>query len=174
MRATFTSYARVMSDADDLDACLHLLEDPGIEAFGMLLEAHNELSNAVGRRLDEETLVPVPWLGVLVRLARSPDQRLRMTHLATEMTMSTSGLTRLIDRVEAAGHVRREACREDRRGLLAVLTPEGRAVVARAAPKHVVDLETLLTDPLSEEQLAQLTDLLRTVRDHVRSLDSSG
>jgi len=163
-----------MTDATDLDECLRVLDDPGIEAFGMLLEAHNELSNAVGRRLDEETRVPIPWLGVLVRLARSPGQRLRMTRLAAEMTMSTSGLTRLIDRVEAAGHVRREACPDDRRGLLAVLTPEGRDVVLRAAPKHVADLETLLTAPLSPDQLAQLIDLLRIVRDHVRSLDSSG
>lgn len=162
-----------MSDTDDFDACLRVLDDPGVEAFGMLLEAHNELSNAVGRRLDEDLMVPVPWLGVLVRLARSPGQRLRMTRLAAEMTMSTSGLTRLIDRVEAAGHVRREACPEDRRGLLAVLTPEGRDVVLRAAPTHVADLDHLLA-PLSPDQLAQLTDLLRIVRDHIRSLDSGG
>lgn len=157
-----------------VDRSLTGLEDPGVEAFGMLIEAHNELMNAVSKRLDEEMLVPVPWLGVLIRLARSPDERLRMTRLARDMTMSTSGLTRLIDRVEAAGHVRRESCPEDRRGLRAVLTPEGREIVARAAPLHVADLERLLAAPLADGELAQLTDLLRRVRDHVRSPDTPG
>ncbi|MGK2928577.1 MAG: MarR family winged helix-turn-helix transcriptional regulator [Acidimicrobiales bacterium] len=163
-----------MPDAPHLDRSLAVLADPGIEAFGMLIETHNELMNAVGKRLDEEMLVPVPWLGVLIRLARSPDERLRMTRLARDMTMSTSGLTRLIDRVEVAGHVRRESCPEDRRGLLAVLTPEGRGIVATAAPMHVADLERLLAAPLTDGELAQLTDLLRRVRDHVRSLDTPG
>lgn len=145
-----------------------VLEDPRIEAFGMLIETHNELHNAVTRRLEARSL-PVAWLGVLVRLARSPGQRLRMSELAQDMTMSTSGLTRLIDRIESAGHVRREACPNDRRGLLAVLTPEGRAVAAEAAPDHVADLEQLLASPLRADELAELTRLLQVVRDHIRA-----
>lgn len=152
---------------DRIDA----LDDPRIDAFGMLLEAHNELLNTVSRRLEQELGTPVPWLGVLIRLARSPGQRLRMTELARDMTISTSGLTRLVDRVEAAGHVRREACPEDRRGLLAVLTPEGRALVADAAEMHVADLDHYLAAALSEQELGQLTDLLRRVRDHIRSVE---
>lgn len=156
------------------DERLDVLENPGIEAFGMLTEAHNELNHAVARGLEERMSLPVPWLGVLIRLARSPGRRLRMTHLAREMTMSTSGLTRLVDRIEATGHVRREACPEDRRGLLAVLTPEGEQAVARAAPMHVADVERYLVSALDDDQLAQFTDLLRAVRDHVRSLHGGG
>ena len=70
------------------------------------------------RDLDAAAGLPVGWLSVLIRLARSPGERLRMTVLARDMTMSTSGLTRLIDRMEAEGMVAREACAEDRRGLL--------------------------------------------------------
>lgn len=146
------------------------LDEPIIEAFGMLVEAHNEVVNLAQRQLEASSDVPVPWLGVLLRLARSPDQRLRMTELARDMTMSTSGLTRLIDRIEAAGHVRREACPEDRRGLHAVLTDAGREVLGRAVPGHVVDLQRTMGDALSAEELAELTRLLRTVRDHVRRL----
>jgi len=158
-----------MTDAHDVDDALTLLDDPSVEAFGMLIETHNELTNAVTGRLEAELSVPVPWLGVLIRLARTPGNQLRMTHLAREMTMSTSGLTRLVDRVEAAGHVRREACPEDRRGLLAVLTPAGRRVIADAAPTHVADLDRYLAAALTPDELVQLTDLLRKVRDHVRS-----
>jgi MarR family transcriptional regulator, 2-MHQ and catechol-resistance regulon repressor len=146
------------------------LDDPRIEAYGMLLEAHNELHNALQRNLDAEAGVPVGWLSVLIRLARSPGERLRMTVLARDMTMSTSGLTRLIDRMEAGGVVQREACPEDRRGLLAVLTDEGRSVLASTAPCHVADLERLLGGALDDRELDQLTDLLRRVRDHVRTI----
>lgn len=146
------------------------LDDHRIEAYGMLLEAHNELHNALQRTLDAEAGVPVGWLSVLIRLARSPDERLRMTVLARDMTMSTSGLTRLVDRMEAEGLVERQSCPEDRRGLLAVLTQKGRSVLASTVPCHVADLEHLLGGALDDRQLAQLTDLLRLVRDHVRAV----
>lgn len=156
------------SRSPDLATADGVLEDPRVEAFGMLLETHNELVNEMTRRLDVAQL-PVPWLGVLIRLARSPGQRLRMSQLAHDMTMSTSGLTRLIDRIEATGHVRREACPEDRRGLWAVLTDEGHAVVTRVAPAHVEDLHVLF-GALDAAEIEQLTGLLRRVRDHVREL----
>lgn len=153
----------------DMQHDLDVLDDPRVEAFGMLLEAHNETLSAVTQRLDD-TSIPVPWIGVLIRLARTPGHRLRMSELAQSMTMSTSGLTRLIDRIEDAGHVRREPCPDDRRGTWAVLTDEGRQYIEALAPDHVQDLGELLADALDDRQLEQLTTLLRRVRDHIRSL----
>jgi len=144
------------------------LDGPLIEAFGMLIEAHNEVVNRTERHLGAASEVPVPWLGVLIRLARSPGRRLRMTELARDMTMSTSGLTRLVDRIEAAGHVRREACPEDRRGLHAVLTDAGEAVLARAIPCHLADLERTIGEAFDEAELDELTRLLKRLRDHAR------
>lgn len=149
------------------------LDDPRVDAFGMLIEAHNELVAATTKALSAHDAPPVPWLGVLIRLARTPGQRLRMTELARDMTMSTSGLTRLVDRVEAAGHVERERCPEDRRGYWAVLTPAGLEVVDRVAPGHVEHLGELLGVALGDEDLDQLTDLLRRVRDHIRGMSDS-
>ncbi len=158
-----------MAATPDTTKRLDRYDDPRVEAFGMLIETHNELFNATGRALEEFGL-PVPWLGVLIRLARSPGERLRMTELARDMTMSTSGLTRLIDRIEAAGHVHRERCPDDRRGLLAVLTPAGREIAAAAAEPHLADLERLIGEPLDADEIEQLTDLLRRVRNHVRDI----
>jgi MarR family transcriptional regulator, 2-MHQ and catechol-resistance regulon repressor len=162
-----------MAATPDLPDVAEHLDDPRIEVFGMLLEAHNEVLNALARPAHSSVDLPVPWLGVLIRLARSPGQRLRMSELARDMTMSTSGLTRLIDRIEAAGLVQRQACPEDRRGLLAVLTEAGWGVLAEATPCHLADLERYVGQALDEEELAQLTDLLRKVRDHVRMLGSA-
>lgn len=150
------------------------LEDPRVEAVGMLLEAHNELHHELQRRMEAEHDVPVAWMGVMIALARSPQQRLRMSHLARDMTMSTSGLTRLIDRIEAAGYVRREACPEDRRGLWAVLTDQGLEELASVAPSHLRDVDELVAGALDPDELRQLTDLLRRLRDHVRVAGGRG
>lgn len=142
-----------------------LLEDPMVDALGMLIETGNEVTNELARRIGGDTT----WLGVLIRLARSPDQRLRMSELARDMTVSTSGLTRMIDRIESAGLVRREACPTDRRGLWAVLTPEGEAALGEALPDHVRDIHEVIGDALSPDEVELLTDLLRRVRNHVRT-----
>lgn len=153
-----------------LPSVLTELDDPLVEAFGMLVETHNELSGAVTEGLRDTVDLPLPWVGVLIRLARSPERRLRMSELARDMTMSNSGLTRLVDRIEAAGHVTREACADDRRGLHAVLTESGMDVVAAAVPGHVDDLRTIVGSALTDAEVIQLTDLLRRVRDRSRDV----
>ena len=91
-----------------------------------------------------------------------------MTELASQVGLTASGLTRLVDRIEAAGLVRREACPSDRRGTFAVLTEPGEAALARAMPAHLDSLERHLRTPLGGEGLAQLEALLRVLRDAAR------
>lgn len=155
-----------------LEAAVGALDDPLVEGFGMLLESHAEMVNAVSSGLQNAIQLPLPWVGVLIRLARTPGHRLRMSELARDMTMSNSGLTRLVDRVEAAGHVRREACSEDRRGLHAVLTEEGMAIVASSTPRHLADLQATLGTALEPHEVTTLTDLLRRVRDRARAVQA--
>jgi len=62
---------------------------------------------------------------VLVQLSEAPKRRLRMTDLAERVLLSRSGLTRLVDRLERDGLVRREPCPDDARGLFAVATELG-------------------------------------------------
>ena len=140
-------------------------DDPRITAFGMLLEAHAAVLTQVGREFEDAAGIPVVWAELLLRLARSPGHRLRMAELARQVGLSTSGLTRLIDRVESAGYVRREACPTDRRGAEAVLTDEGADVLRKAMPAHLESLDRHLASALGED-LPKLEDLLRTLRDH--------
>lgn len=94
--------------------------------------------------------------GVLVMLSESPDDRLRMAELAAESVESRSRLSHHVGRLEARGLVRREACPNDRRGLFAVLTPEGRATIEAVAPHHVAGVRAHLIDQLDAEELAVL------------------
>lgn len=140
-------------------------DDPRITAYGMLLEAHAAVTNAVGRELERTSGMPTVWFEVLIRLLRTPEGRLRMSELAQQVQLSTSGLTRLVDRLEARGYVCREACPGDRRGLNAALTDEGRAALEAALPAHLESLDRYVVQPLGGD-LTTLTDLLRSLRDN--------
>lgn len=135
-------------------------DDPRIAAFGTLLEANARLVAALGSDLERTVGLPLSSYEVLLRLARSDGARLRLSELAGQVALSTSGLTRLVDRLEAAGYLVREACPTDRRGLYAVLTDAGREVLERATDAHLEGLELHLSAPLAPGELEQLSSLL--------------
>jgi DNA-binding MarR family transcriptional regulator len=81
--------------------------------------------------------MPLSWYEVLVRLSEAPSNTVRMQELARGVFLSKSGLTQVATRMEAAGLIRRESCPTDRRGVNAVLTPEGKRAVRRAAAIHL-------------------------------------
>lgn len=101
--------------------------------------------------------------GVLVHLSESTDDGVRMCDLADALHLSPSGLTRRIDAMVRSGLVRREPSPEDRRVMRAVLTPEGRARLERAAPDHVASVRRNFVDRLSPTQLRALADALRAI-----------
>ncbi|MGD9796728.1 MAG: MarR family winged helix-turn-helix transcriptional regulator [Acidimicrobiia bacterium] len=139
-------------------------DDPIITTFGMLHEAHAAVLADVSRDLEAMAGIPLPWYEVLLRLARSPEQRLRMAELAHQVGLSTSGLTRLVDRVEEAGYVARQSCTDDRRGAFAVLTPAGQEILRGSLPQHVESLRRRVAAPLGADA-DRLTELLRALRD---------
>ncbi len=95
------------------------------EAFGSLLVAHARLTKAIDAELTEVNLPTLEVYDVLLALEDAPGRKLTMSDLAEAVVFSRSGLTRLIDRLEAQGYVCREAHPKDRRSLYAVLTEKG-------------------------------------------------
>jgi DNA-binding MarR family transcriptional regulator len=112
-------------------------DDGHLAAWRSLLEAHAAVTELLARELEDERGLPLAWYEVLLQLATTPGGRLRMQELAQSVLLSKSGLTRLIDRMQRQGLVRRERCPSDRRGWFAVLTPAGRTAFRRAAPIHL-------------------------------------
>ncbi|MDP9496424.1 MAG: MarR family transcriptional regulator, partial [Actinomycetota bacterium] len=92
-------------------------------AWRTFLRAHAVLVRRLEAELVAEHDLPLASYDVLVQLSEAPQQRLRMTELADRVLLSRSGLTRLVDRLVRDGLVERQACSEDARGMLAVLTP---------------------------------------------------
>ena len=147
--------------------------DPRLTAMGLLAETHAGLQAKFAPVLSAAGLAMTDF-DVLLRLARSAGQRLRMTDLATQTALSTSGITRVVDRLEQRGLVVRESCASDRRGAFAVLTPAGRDVIGGVLAQHVSDIDRWFTGLLAPGQLDALLSALRVVRDQVRPGATAG
>ena len=111
------------------------------------------------RRLEAQGL-PIAWFDVLVHLAEAPDGRLRMQVLADSVVLSRSGITRLIDRMERTGLVRREASTEDRRGAYAVITDQGQQALQHVWAVHQQDIEEYFTKLLTGAEMRSLYPIL--------------
>ncbi|WP_351223171.1 MarR family transcriptional regulator [Streptomyces sp. NPDC002133] len=105
---------------------------------------------------------------ILVNLSESADRRMRMSDLAAATLQSKSRLSHQITRMENAGLVRRENCESDRRGLYAVLTDHGIHTMQKVAPHHVESVRQHFIGLLSPEALADLSEALKPVADHLR------
>ena len=96
---------------------------------------------------------------LMAYLSAAPDRVLTMTRLAERLKITRSRLTRMVIRLEEAGHVRRQPDPGDRRGQLAALTDRGMELLTKAAPGHVEAVRHAVFDALSPEQVDQLADI---------------
>lgn len=155
-------YPGVMN-AEDMDTG-DLFDDPRLTEIGLLFEAARGIRTRLEPAWANNGLSLLDFT-VLMRLSRSAGYRLRMTDLAAQGQLSTSGATRLVDRLERNGLARREPDAVDRRSSYAVLTEEGAARVAAALPEYLKILDEWFIGVLSAEQRAALSGALRTLRD---------
>jgi DNA-binding MarR family transcriptional regulator len=135
-----------------------------LAAWRSFLHGHLVLTGTLEREMEAATGLPLTWYDVLLNLNEAGG-RLRMQELARSIVLSKSGLTRLVDRMVAAGYVCREPAEGDRRGLLAVLTPEGKDALRAAAPVHLRGIEQHFGRYVSAEEAA----VVRAVFDRVRA-----
>lgn len=124
------------------------------------LRAHAGVMRELERELVAEAGMPLGWYDVLLTLAEAPDRRLRMAELADRVLLSRSGVTRLVDRLQAEGLVRREPSPHDARGTYTVLTADGLARLRRAAPVHLAGIRRHWLARFSDDELRTLGELL--------------
>jgi DNA-binding MarR family transcriptional regulator len=134
--------------------------DKKIGAWHTFLRAHSVVIRALERKMEEEQHLPLNWFDVLAWLSHAPDGRLRMQVLAKSIYLSNSGLTRLLNRMAAAGFIERQNCPDDRRGWYAVITAKGRKAFERAFPGNVREIEEHFIHRFNDDEIEVLNDLL--------------
>jgi DNA-binding MarR family transcriptional regulator len=132
-------------------------------AWAKLLTVHAVVLDAIEARLKAAGLPPLAWYDVLWALERAPQMRLRMAELALRLVVSRYNVTRLVDRLEAAGLVERHAADDDARGAYAVLTPAGRAMRRRIWPVYGTAIDELFLRHLPARDRQAIEDALGRV-----------
>jgi DNA-binding MarR family transcriptional regulator len=127
------------------------------------LRAHATVTRELERELAAQAGLPLAWYDVLLQLAEAPGRRLRMAELADRVLLSRSGLTRLIDRLQGEGLVRRERSTDDARGTFTVMTPAGLDRLRAAAPVHLGGIRDHWLVHFSDDDLRVLGALLGRV-----------
>ena len=134
--------------------------EPHLAAWRGVLNTHAAVVAAVEEALADAGLPPLAWYDVLWAVRRAPGRRIRMAELASSLTVSRGGLTKLADRLEDAGLIRREAAEDDRRGLYAVVTPAGEQMLKRMWPVYAKVLRETFVAPIREDEAAVIADAL--------------
>ena len=131
-----------------------------IETFARLMRAHTVLR----RELEAEVLSPrgltINDFEALYHISRADDQRLRRIDLVNLLVLTPSGVTRLVEGLEAAGLVENRHCNDDARVTWAALTDEGRVTLECVGVEHSRLLHSLFRGALTEDEVAQLSEML--------------
>jgi DNA-binding MarR family transcriptional regulator len=143
-------------------------------AWMSFLHAGTLLNRRIDHQLKEDSGLSHVQYAVLARLVDEPAGELRMSQLAGTLNTSRSGLTYQVGQLEKERLVARRPDPDDVRGVIAVITDEGRRRQAQAAPGHVGVVRDYLIDLLSPEQLALLTDGLGEVCRKLRATEDGG
>lgn len=114
------------------------------------------LERDLGATLEEACGLPLAWLDVLRRIRAAEPMPIAIGKLADQLVLTSGGITRLVDRMEQAGLIRRSACPTDRRSWFVGLTPEGRAQLEVAVVWLQDSIAERLDGALTPAGLAEL------------------
>ena len=137
--------------------------DPSKAAVGAwirLMRAQQATLLKIERTFRDAGLPPHAWYDALWELDQAGDKGLRPFEIERQMLIAQSNISRLIDRLEAAGYVERHPCLDDARGQFIVITPAGRAMRKRMWPVYAAALNAVIGRRISDREATSLGGLL--------------
>ena len=140
-----------------------------LRAWRLFFESALALLDLLDTELEHAAGISQRWYDVLIHLDESPEG-VPMNLLADRILYSKSGFTRVVDRMEEAGLVRRVRPEHDRRTILVVLTDKGTETMERARRHHREGIERHFSQHLTDADVKAITRALEKVSTHARSL----
>jgi MarR family transcriptional regulator, 2-MHQ and catechol-resistance regulon repressor len=131
-----------------------------VAAWARLMGCHAAMTRAFNADLQATSGITVTDFEVLLRLAGAEGGAMRRVDISAAVGLTPSGVTRLLDGLEAAGLVSKALCDTDARVTYARITDAGRTLLARAAAVHVASLEALFAEHFTPAELSALVELL--------------
>ena len=127
------------------------LSERELATWRAFLNAHAAAASKIEEELRAGGLPPLAWYDVLWPLYRAPERKLRMRELNDEVVLSRTGMTRLVDRIEAAGLLRREPVPDDRRGAYAAITSAGEEALRAMWPVYARGIREHFLAPVGDD-----------------------
>jgi DNA-binding MarR family transcriptional regulator len=140
-----------------------------LRAWRLFFESALALRDVLEVELKRDAGLPLPWYDAMVQLEEAPDG-LRMNELADRILYSKSSLTRVVDRMEEAGLVRRVRPENDRRSIFVFLTDQGRDTMTHARRHHRHGIEQHFARHLADSDVKALVRAFEKISTHVRPL----
>jgi DNA-binding MarR family transcriptional regulator len=135
-------------------------QDSALDSWIRLIRGHASVTRTISAQLVAEHGLTINDYEALLHLAKAEGGRMRRVDLAEQLILTASGVTRLLDGLEAGGLVERASCASDRRVAYAVLTESGRTKLREASKSHIADVREFFEERYSGEELQQLARLL--------------
>jgi DNA-binding MarR family transcriptional regulator len=142
---------------------MQVLSSQALSAWVAFLRGHAALTRSLNAQLVAGHGLTINDYEVLLHLSRAPERRLKRVELAQGVLLTPSGITRLLDGLEAAGWVEKAACAADARVTYAVLTDAGEEKLRAAAVTHLADVDRLFAARFDASELQQLAGLLARI-----------
>ena len=139
-----------------------------VRAWVGLVRAEQALLSKVEADLKAAGFPPLAWYDVLLELSREPETGLRPIEIERRTLLAQYNASRLIARLEEADLVKREACPQDGRGQLVVITAKGRDLRKRMWSVYGAALSKHVGEKLSRPEAQQLAGLLAKLTDESR------
>jgi DNA-binding MarR family transcriptional regulator len=140
-----------------------------LHCWRLYIESALALVDVLDTELEQAVGISQRWYDVLVHLEESPEG-IPMNELAERILYSKSGFTRVVDRMEETGLVRRLRPEHDRRTILVLLTDKGTQTLEHARRHHRDGIQRHFSQHLTNTDIKALTNALEKISTHARPL----
>lgn len=144
---------------------------PKAKAWRAFFEASALVSDRMEKRLQATTGLKLSDYNLLLVLSEAEDNQLRMGQLAEKMVFSPSRLSYQVKTLASRGVIERFSDAEDKRGMTARLTEEGKTVFAAASRVHAQHIRQLFHPALDDEEAATFEAICQQIQRTVEQAD---
>ncbi len=142
-----------------------VLTNQALDAWVGYLRGHAALTRELNAELVADHGLTINDYEVMLHLSRAEGRRMKRVELAARVVLTASGITRLLDGLQAAGWVCKASCASDARITYAVLTDAGLEKLREAGGSHTASIQRAFAERYSDEELERLAELLGRLSD---------
>ncbi len=131
-----------------------------IQTWIRLARAYSEAMSGIERALADNDMPPLSWYDILLELERVQGVGIRQFELEHTLLLKQYGVSRLVERIEREGYLRREFCTDDKRGKHLIITDKGKELRRRMWLIYGPKIEEAVGQKLTQKQRKDLSSLL--------------